>query len=94
MTCFINCSKILCYSVGFHRLKPDCVLELAEGMRPPEPEPEVVAEEAEEDKKERKSSTSSSSSSSSSSSDDEKDEEKKKEKKEKKEKKSKNILKI
>lgn len=83
-----NCYKI-CNSVGFHRLKPDCVLELAEGMRPPEPEPEVVAEEAEEDKKERKSSTSSSSSSSSSSSDDEKDEEKKKEKKEKKEKKKK-----
>lgn len=73
----------------FHRLKPDCVLELAEGMRPPEPEPEVVSEEAEEDKKERKSSTSSSSSSSSSSSDDEKDEEKKKKKKEKKEKKAK-----
>lgn len=67
----------------FHRLKPDCVLELAEGMRPPEPEPEVVSEETEEDKKERKSSTSSSSSSSSSS-DDEKDEEKKKKKKEKK----------
>lgn len=71
-----------------HRLKPDCVLELAEGMRPPEPEPEVVSEETEEDKKERKSSTSSSSSSSSSS-DDEKDEEKKKKKKEKKEKKAK-----
>lgn len=69
-------------------LKPDCVLELAEGMRPPEPEPEVVSEETEEDKKERKSSTSSSSSSSSSS-DDEKDEEKKKKKKEKKEKKAK-----
>ena len=85
-----NCSEILCYSVGFHmyRLKPDCVLELAEGMRPPEPEPEVVAEETEEDKKERKSSTSSSSSSSSSS-DDEKDEEKKKKKKEMKEKKKK-----
>ena len=84
-----NCYKI-CYSVGFHRLKPDCVLELAEGMRPPEPEPEpgVVAKEPGEDK-ERKSSTSSSSSSSSSSSDDEKDEEKKKEKKEKKEKKKK-----
>ncbi|KAL9956887.1 hypothetical protein ACROYT_G038440 [Oculina patagonica] len=69
-------------------LRPDCVLELAEGMRPPEPEPEVVAEEAEEDTKERKSSTSSSSSSSSSS-DDEKDEEKKQKKKEKKEKKKK-----
>ncbi|KAM7448355.1 Lethal(2) giant larvae protein 1 [Porites harrisoni] len=67
-------------------LKPDCVLELAEGMRPPEPEPETVAEE--EEKKSRKSSTSSSSSSSSSS-DDEKDEEKKKAKKEKKEKKKK-----
>lgn len=58
------------------------MLELAEGMRPAEPEPAVVEEEAEE-KKSRKSSTSSSSSSSSSS-DDEKDEEKKKEKKEKK----------
>lgn len=78
-----NCSEILCYFVGFYRLKPDCVLELAEGMRPPEPEPEVVAEETEEDKKERKSSASSSSSSSSSS-DDEKDEEKKKKKEKKK----------
>lgn len=66
-------------------LKPDCVLELAEGMRPAEPEPAVTAEESEE-KKSRKSSTSSSSSSSSSS-DEEQDEEKKKEKKEKKRKK-------
>lgn len=43
-------------------LKPDCVLELAEGMRPAEPEEAIP----EEEKKERKSSTSSSSSSSSS----------------------------
>ena len=46
----------------FIRLKPDCVLELAEGMRPAEPEEAIP----EEEKKERKSSTSSSSSSSSS----------------------------
>ena len=70
----------------FYSLKPACVLELAEGMRPPEPEPEAVVEEKEEDKKERKSSTSSSSSSSSS--DDEKDEEKKEKKRKKKEKKA------
>lgn len=76
------------FNLRFCRLKPDCILELAEGMRPAEPEPEVFAEEKEEDKKERKSSTSSSSSSSSSS-DDEKDEEKKKAKKEKKEQKKK-----